>query len=87
MSEVIALNSAKKIVIDCVLEKSDSYVETLSIKTIDAQPGLLELVITTQLFNAKNPTEKRVKSRTCVDQSRLIELNQGISHFLHEIAS
>ena len=64
MSEAITSKTATNN-IECVLSASDSYIETLSIQAIDAQPGLLELVIRTQLLNAKNPAEKRVKSRTC----------------------
>ena len=82
MQTVIDSNTAAETAIDCVLSASDSYIETLSIQAIDAQPGLLELVIRTQLLSAKNPTEKRVKSRTCIERSRLIELQQGIDQFL-----
>ena len=82
MSEVITSKTATNNAIECVLSASDSYIETLSIQAIDAQPGLLELVIRTQLLGAKNPEEKRVKSRTCIDQSRLIELQHGIGQFL-----
>ena len=67
--------------IDCVLSASDSYIETLSIQDIELLPGLLELVIRTQLLSAKNPAEKRVKSRTCIERSRLIELQQGTGQF------
>ena len=82
MSEVITSKTATNICIECVLSASDSYIETLSIQDIDLQPGLVELVIRTQLLSAKNPAEKRVKSRTCIERSRLIELHQGISQFL-----
>ena len=82
MSEVIASMSTTGNSIECVLSASDCYIETLSIQTIDAQPGLLELVIKTQLLSAKNPDEKRVKSRTCIERSRLHELQQSIGQFL-----
>ena len=82
MSEAITSKTAKNNVIECVLSASNSYIETLSIQAIDAQPGLLELVIRTQFWSAKNPAEKRVKSRTCIKRSRLIELQQGIGQFL-----
>jgi hypothetical protein len=82
MSEVITSKTATSSAIECVLSASDSYIETLSIQTIDLQPGLLELVIRTQLLSAKNPAEKRVKSRTCIDRSRLIELQQAIGQLL-----
>ena len=38
-------------------------------------------------LSAKNPTEKRVKSRTCIERSRLIQLQQGIGQFLQATVS
>ncbi len=87
MSSVITSKTALKKAIECVLSASDSYIETLSIQAIDLQPGLLELVIRTQLLSAKNPGEKRVKSRTCIERSRLIELQQSIGQFLQPTGS
>ena len=87
MSEAITSKTATNNAIECVLSASDSYIETLSIQDIDLQPGLLELVIRTQLLRAKNPAEKRVKSRTCIERSRLIELQQGIDQYLEATAS
>lgn len=81
MSEAITSKTATKKAIEFVLSASDSYIETLSVEEIDLQPGLLELVIRTQLISAKNPAEKRVKSRTCIERSRLVELHQGIGQF------
>ena len=82
MSEVIALTSQKNNAIECVLSASDSYIETLSIQAIDALPGVVELVIKTQLLSAKNPAEKRVKSQTCMNLSQLTELHRSIGDFL-----
>jgi hypothetical protein len=82
MSEAITSKIAINNAIECVLSASDSYIETLSIQDIELQPGLLELVIRTQLMSAKNPAEKRVKSRICIERSRLIELQKGIGQFL-----
>ena len=87
MSEVIASKTATNNAIECVLSASDSYIETLSFQDIELQPGLLELVIRTQLLSAKNSAEKRVKSRTCIERSRLIELQQGIGQFLQATGS
>ena len=87
MSAVINWQIATNTAVECVLSASDSYIETLSIQAIDSQPGLLELVIRTQLLSAKNPAEKRVKSRTCIERSRLIELQQGIGQFLQATES
>jgi hypothetical protein len=82
MSEVITKKFAADHCVECVLAQTDCYIETLSIEAIDAQPGLLELVIRTQLLSAKKPSEKRVKSRTCIERSKLLELHQGIGQFL-----
>ena len=82
MSKVITSKSASVNVIECVLTASESYIETLIIQTIEAQPHLVDLVIKTQLLSAKDPTEKRVKSRTCIERSALKTLQQCIEHFL-----
>ena len=87
MSEVTSSKSGTVSTIECVLSASDSFIETLSLKTIEAYPGLVELVIRTQFLNANNPTEKRVKSRTCIELSRLIEIQQGIGQFLQVTVS
>jgi hypothetical protein len=84
MSAVITSKTATNNAIECVLSASDSYIETLSIQAIEAQPGLVEVVIKTQFLNAKNPAEKRVKFRACIERSKLIELQQGIGQFLEE---
>ena len=73
--------------IECVLSASDSYIETLNIKTIEAQPWLVELVIKTQLLIAKNSEEKRVKSRTCIERNRLVEIQRVIGEFLQGSSS
>ncbi len=82
MAAVITSKATIENAIECVLSATDTYIETVSIQAIDARPGLVELVIRTQLLSAKNPAEKRVKSRTCIERSRLIELQQGIGQFL-----
>ena len=87
MSEVINVELATENLMGWVLTASEGYIETLCIQSIDAQPGLLELVIGTQLLSAKNPAEKRVKSRTCIERSRLIEFQQGIGQFLQATES
>ncbi len=82
MSAVITSQNTTKNFTECVLSASECFIETLSIQAIDAQPGLLELVIRTQFLSAKNPAEKRVKSQTCIERSRLIELHQSIGQLL-----
>jgi hypothetical protein len=82
MSEIIASQYATANSVECVLSASSSYVETFSLQSIDAQPGLVELVIRTQLLSAKNPEQKRVKSRTCIDQAQLSAIRSAIDQFL-----
>jgi hypothetical protein len=86
MSAVITSKITTYIADDCVLSASYSYIETLKIQAIDSQSGLLELVIRTQWLSAKNPVEKRVKSRTCIERSRLVELQQRFGQFLKATA-
>lgn len=83
----IAKETLQRTEFECVLSASDSYIETLNIKTIDAQPWLVELVIKTQLLNAKNPEEQRIKSRTCIERSRLVEIQTVIGKFLQSSGS
>ncbi len=77
----------KQAEIECILSASDSYIETLSAKTIEAQPLLVELVIKTQLLNAKNPEENRIKPRTCIERTRLVEIQSVIGEFLQNSSS
>lgn len=81
-----ALRPAEEEIV-CVLSASDAYIETLNIKTIEAQSWLVELVINTQLLSAKNPLEKRVKSRTCIERDRLAEIQGAIGKFLQRPSS
>ena len=87
MSNVQEAHRPTQTEIECVLSASDSYIETLNIKTIEAQPWLVELVIMTQLLSAKNPEEKRVKSRTCIERTRLAEIQGAIGRFLQSSSS
>ena len=87
MSAVITSKTATNNTIECVLSASDSYIETLSFQAINAQPGLVELVIRTQLLSAKNPAEKRVKARTCIPLGHLVEIRSAIDQFLKISAS
>ena len=77
-------NTHHKAEVHCVLSASETFIETISIRPISAQPWLNELVIKTQLLTAKDPEEKRVKSRSCMERDRLIELRDAISLFLDE---
>lgn len=67
---------------EVTLSDDGKYIETLSITAIEAQPGRVELVARTQLLTAKNPTETRVKSRTCLRVDRLQALHETLGRFL-----
>ena len=73
--------------VECTLSASDTYIETLTITRIPAQPWLTELVIKTQLLMAKNPLEKRVKARCCIQRERLLGLREAINEFLRTSSS
>ena len=87
MSEVISAGISTGNKFDCVLAASGSYVESLELKTIEAEPQLVEFVIRTQWLTAKNPDEKRVKSRTCIERSALFDIRHAIDRFLEVSAS
>ena len=82
MSAVEAINDVSPTEIECTLSASDTYIETLTIKQIEAQPWLIELVIKTQLLTAKNPEERRVKARCCVERVQLVALVHTIGQYL-----
>ena len=71
-------------IFECQLVNTQSYVESFEIKPIDLQKNAVELVIKTQLFSAKNPSEWRIKSRTCVEVDCLKELQKVISSYLEK---
>ena len=81
VAEIIATTEAVAEV-ECLLSASDSYIETLSISPIAALPGQNELVIWTKLLSAKNPLEKRVKTRCCIDDENLVALRDSLSVYL-----
>jgi hypothetical protein len=72
--------------LECVLSASDTYTETLTIRRSDAQPDLFGIVIRTQLLTAKNPLEQRVKARSYVKRSDLIEMHRAIGRFLEDMS-
>ena len=82
MSEAKTSSGIKENSVECILALSEAYVETVCIQAIDAQPGLVEFLLKTQLLNSKNPLEWRVKSRTCMSTSQLSEVRDAINRFL-----
>ena len=73
--------------VESTLFASSSYIETLTIKPIETQPWLVELVVRTRFLNARNPEEQRVKARCCIDKERLVELRDAINQILHATGS
>ncbi len=82
MSVIEATAVAIPAEIECILSGSDTFIETLTLKQIEAQPWLTELVIKTQLLTAKNPEERRVKARCCIERDQLVSLAQTIDQYL-----
>ena len=64
------------------LTKSDSYIETLTLRPVAALPGSFELLIQSQLLSAKDPTAQRVQHRVIVTESALSDLRIVIDHCL-----
>ena len=73
--------------VETTLSSSSIYIETLTLKTIAAQPWLTDLVIKTQLLAAKNPLEKRVKVRCCIEKDQLVELRNALDQYLKEYST
>jgi len=73
--------------VETTLSNSSNYIETLTLKMIAAQPWLTELVINTQLLTAKNPMEKRVKVRCCIEKDQLVELRIALDQYLKEYST
>jgi hypothetical protein len=73
--------------VETTLSNSSTYIETLTLKTIAATPLLTEVVIKSQLLTAKNPTEKRVKVRCCIEKEQLVELRNALDQYLKECSS
>ena len=71
----------------CLLVDTASYSESIEIKPIDLQKNANELIIKTKLHSAKNPTEWRIKSRTCIETENLMQLLQVVSDYLIKQAS
>jgi hypothetical protein len=78
ITSIVTTNNACEV----TLSDDGKYIETLSITALAEQPGRVELVARTQLLTAKNPTETRIKSRTCLRVERLQALHETLGRFL-----
>lgn len=58
----------------CTLNQSTSYIETLRIKPVEVLQDYHEVLIRSQLLNAKDPDALQVRYRTIVPSAALREL-------------
>jgi hypothetical protein len=80
LTEITSTKQQEKF--ECFLVNTDSYSESIEIKTINPQKNAAELIIKTQLHSARNPSEWRIKSRTCIEIDCLRQLQKTISDYL-----
>lgn len=66
----------------CTLTQSDSYIETLGIRPINALPGSFELLIQSQLLSAKDPAALHVQHRAIVSAAALQDLRDALDQCL-----
>ena len=66
----------------CTLTQSDSYIETLSIRPVEALPGSFELLIQSQLLTAKDPSALHVQHRAIVSAAALKDLRDALGQCL-----
>lgn len=73
-SSTATCNTVEKDLPHCTLNQSTSYIETLRIKPIVVLHDDYEVVIRSQLLNAKDPDALQVRYRTIVSGPALREL-------------
>lgn len=66
----------------CTLTQSENYIETLTIRPVEALPGSFELLIHSQLLSAKDPSALRVQHRVIVTSKALGDLRSAIDQYL-----
>jgi hypothetical protein len=84
MTNFVSVSDSQINQIEATLCSSGGYIETITLRSIARPSGLTELVIESQWQNSKNPEERRLKSRSCVERQALIELQSAINHYLLE---
>lgn len=82
MTNFVSVSDSQINQVETTLCSSGGYIETLTLRSIARPSGLTELVIESQWQNSKNPEERRLKSRSCVERQALIELQSAINHYL-----
>ena len=85
MTKFVSISDSQINQVETTLCSSGGYIETLTLRSIARPTGLTEVVIESQWQNSKNPEERRLKSRSCVERQALIELQSAINHYLSEV--
>ena len=67
---------------NCIINKTDNYVESVLIRPVVALSGHYQIVIQSQLLDAKDPTALQVKYQTIVSAAALSELRDTLSKVL-----
>ena len=67
---------------NCIINQTENYIETVLVRAIVALPGQYEIVIQSQLSDAKDPTAMQVKYRTIVSATALSELRDALNRVL-----
>lgn len=66
----------------CTINKTQNYIETVSFQSIAALPDHFQILIQTQLLDAKDPAALHVKYRSIVSESAMRELRDSINKVL-----
>lgn len=59
---------------NCIINKTENYIEELMINSIDALPNNHQIVIKCQLLDAKDPTALQIRYMSTVSTAALREL-------------
>lgn len=66
----------------CTINKTQNYIETVSFRSIAALPDHFEILIRSQLLDAKDPSALNVKYRTVASVSALSDLRETLNKVL-----
>jgi hypothetical protein len=65
-----------------IINKTNNYIETLNLRSIESLPDHYEMMIQSQLLDAKDPDALHVKYRSIVSESALRELRDALDTLL-----
>ena len=64
---------------NCIINQTNNYIESVLVRPIVALPGQYQIVIQSQLLDAKDPAALQVKYQTIVSVAALRELMDALS--------